>query len=711
MTAVIFVDSIGVLEGEVVAALAEGEKYPLVFDVVRETFVGSPLLQVPSWFGGFLGKASNSWMHDALMKASVDSYVAVGISAADYAASYVPRKHLFVIPKDGDFDFSSRRKHLTERINRVSKSSAGFIGFDSNDFTRARQKHVSAPLYLWNTSLEHESVTTAAAESRPFRLGVVHSENSYNSFVSAESPKLQTIIDALGAGEDEIDLISAHEAYWHQDAVSQRRIEDTIHLRFSEYTHLVFLDSDLPSVLVAKRLAALGVHVYCLPSIRASLASTESPSVCVYSPQKVSFELIQYLEGGDPLVMPRPSRKSSAGRGLPLKQIISADNVGVDLPDFAEIYGPVKSINIFVSVAPVEDRSNGARPQRIRNIFLASESEHPTVVIHFDAVSATMRLQAIEELLNQGVSIGKIYGENSTTPVMDPRAILLVGRGLRRIMQGDQCGTWFVRDLHWLDPEVDIDGVYSSQDLVRMGKIELEEMSRAMGRISSPSIESSRMFTRLLEGQPERWAVPGFSNEMPPALSNQNCVAISKFAKDDRPTFLYAGGVNSTYSMGAYLDALADLLANASASVYVDFVIREEETLELFGELAKRDIEDAPEIRVLYGDLASYLPRSRNVYGMMLLESAYGASSFPYKSVSYLELGVPIVCFEESPVHRYFGKYGVTRAIAGNLSENVALKLKELSREDIVTDFENVWNEESWSSRYAAVPAFRQTEK
>jgi hypothetical protein len=111
----------------------------------------------------------------------------------------------------------------------------------------------------------------------------------------------------------------------------------------------------------------------------------------------------------------------------------------------------------------------------------------------------------------------------------------------------------------------------------------------------------------------------------------------------DGITLLYSGGISEIYGMDRYLTALTEL----DKSVLIDFVVRKPEIEPLQLELNRLGLLDSGRTRILHTTMDLYQPRTSRTIGAVLLDSEYAKLSFPYKTVTMIERGYPILCYSD----------------------------------------------------------------
>ncbi|WP_022871602.1 hypothetical protein [Yaniella halotolerans] len=313
-------------------------------------------------------------------------------------------------------------------------------------------------------------------------------------------------------------------------------------------------------------------------------------------------------------------------------------------------------LNIFFSSGLLQDRVNGARHQRVRNMYEAFRPKDALAIYGSSDHSLQRRVRLAQELIRSGRAPGIFYGENSTRPMPMPRADLLAEFLDGFIHQGGNA-MWFVRDVHWLgafdeDPWPD----QLAQQLRIDGLHELHRLEEQVDILAAPSNAAGQGFNQLLDSVGEKhrdWFA------LPPGVQPQNVFDDHWISARNATTVLYAGGISSIYSMDIYLAALRD----TDDDVLIDFVVRKPEEPELRDALNRIGLLDSDRVRILNTTMNLYRPRTSQTLGAILMESEYAKHSFPYKTMTMIERGYPIICFKDMGIANFVESNQLGKAV------------------------------------------------
>ncbi|TFI19613.1 hypothetical protein E4A41_14470, partial [Micrococcus endophyticus] len=93
------------------------------------------------------------------------------------------------------------------------------------------------------------------------------------------------------------------------------------------------------------------------------------------------------------------------------------------------------------------------------------------------------RARVVAEAVEAGRPLGLFYGENSTSPIPDPRVTAELADLMRRFSAAGGRSVWFVRDLHWLDEiEGYLEDADARRDVQERGLAELDALQAAADR-------------------------------------------------------------------------------------------------------------------------------------------------------------------------------------------------------------------------------------
>jgi len=356
-----------------------------------------------------------------------------------------------------------------------------------------------------------------------------------------------------------------------------------------------------------------------------------------------------------------------------------------ELPAFLE-EGP---LNVFFSAGTLQDMTKGARHQRVRNIHDAFLPLN-TLNVFGRHPLPNRRLKAARKMLAKGRRAGIFYGENSTSP-MDRTVNTELSDFLKEFSRCGGRSMWFVRDLHWLEKFSNSPWTAERRtEMISDGLYELHEVGDRSDILAAPSHSAGEGFNALLEAvedKPREW------HPLPPAVQPQNILDDRALISRDGITLLYTGGISEIYGMELYLSALSQL----SESVLLDFVVRKPEAAPLREALDRLGLLDTERTRILHTTMDLYRPRTSRTLGMVLLDSRYAKFAFPYKTVTMIERGYPILCFSDMGIADFVTSNRLGCAVersAEAIHEGISALIK-----DGAPGIEKIRKEETWENR------------
>ena len=699
--------------GAVVSELKKTGITPTVHFQSEANFFG-PEISSPPWLADDDSLLQSRMRESGDWETGPEMVIALGLESSAQAIEDFPRATIVTVMLSGDLDFSRRNRGKLANFALVNERSVGFVFIHEWEMTKAVSLGSTRPHFLWNPAIGLTGV--AALDPSGEKIAVVYSGRSRSVEQLEDDPsvkRLQGTAEQLGK---EIHFLDSNAFFWYSDFKLGRDFTNVVELRLQGFSDALFLDHDIDSIVTYLCLDSEPGRVLVKSSVASGLVGRNRPTIDVASLDTFPDRLLGNCER----VSECPKSEVEVGRSL--IDILDVLTEGPDLPEYFEDFGDIDSFAVFLTVAAVEDRSDGARPQRIRNMYLALSRSVPTLQINLDLQMLGRRTRLIESWVEQGIDCDVVYGENSTNPVRSVDAIVQTYRLVDHLAAANNTPScWFVRDLHWLDGEIIADE--AAAGLRRSGAFELERLSRSFGSLASPSTESAVLFNSLVEGSIDV-EFPAF--ELPPAVTRENCVLLR--GQEAGTTFLYTGGIGEAYKMDIYLDAVAQFLlkdiarpllrfddeenngdwdsGSAAREVYFDFLVRPNEQSKLEHELGERNIAKHPAVRILNGSLDEYEPLTDDVVGILLLESSYARQALPYKSVSYASKGIRYLVYEGSPAQRVFGPRGVAVSVDQDRDAVVdILSVMHHHSHDADVDWAKMWEEENWDARIQSMRA------
>lgn len=649
-TVLLLTRSPGPAEAQVYSSLRNAGHQVHVLDVNGQWFRGGA--RVPLWMKGYRLRRSvlaTSYMTRVIESQGVDRVIALGLEAAAFAAENVVVPFIPWLMR-GSLDFSSARTALVNDFAVLNTATDRLLLDDEWEMDKAGAKD-STVAHLLSPLLLGDGRPVLATEGGT-HVALVHPQ-------SMDTGRVETYRENLAAALDgpEVVAVEAESLYRGRDLSRGRLLGPTLSTRLGGYSHAVVVGTSRHHAALLGSLHGQWDRVILEETIGNGNLARDLGLPHVARGLRISAEL-QRMVAAEP-AGPAMAHPASARTVHHDTDVVSVLDGIMDRPvkrDFEELAalqgtGP---LDVFYSVAPLQDRTNGARPQRIRNMAEAFDRPEPAIRLYSSGGGFRRRAAAVRRMLAEGRPVGVFYGENSTSPIASTEAV----DDLERLMDelraaGGRCA-WFVRDLHWLD-EVDgyLDDEAMRSELTARGLQELRQIGDRSDLLLSPSTASGEGFNRLLtkHGESERAWVP-----LPPAVAGANVVDAGGLRPvAEGTTLLYAGGMNSVYGMDDYLAAVSD----GETGYLLDFVVRDEEADYLRTCLDRHGLLDQERVRILTVPLDLYRPRTAVCLGIVLLDSDYARFSFPYKTVSMMERGFPVLCYRDMGIAGFVREHRV----------------------------------------------------
>lgn len=636
-------------------------------------------------------------MRQVLERGAYDLILASGLRACGFAGRYLEAEFVPLLWR-GDLDFSAVRRHSEEDFAAVTRAVDRLFLEDEWEFDKALSKGSwSAHLRHPRRALPPELLPPLAEEFETPSVVVLHPEHVDADRLAAQMEALQTAVDTVPGAS--LRSLSASALYRTRDLVAGRAFDAVAATRLGGATHVVLVGSSRDHTAVGELLVGAGVaeRLVVEDTIGSGAWAAGHPGVRTGRGLRLVTELAAALRGG-----PEPhSAVDTVDAGttdlLAAYRTAMTGLVDRTFEDLAVLRhdGP---LDVFFSTSPLEDRTDGARPQRVRNMNDALSE--PAAALRLSSVPGVFdrRLRVLDDALAAGRPLGLLYGENSTSPIPVGRVTAALADVMARFSAGGGTSVWFVRDLHWLD---EIDGYLEDADARRdvqdRGLAEFDAMAAAADRLAAPSAESGAGFDALLARHgrgPVDWL------PLPPAVSPANTVpADAPAIGEEGVTLLYAGGVGGIYGLGQYLTAVGTL----DPQVRLDFVVRAGERSVLEDMLAEHGLADRPGLRITTVPLEWYVPATKTVVGVVLLGGEYVRFSFPYKTMSLIERGYPVLCFADMGIADFLERNRVGLGVARS-SEAIRAGIDALVRDGApgMTDAQRT---QSWAARVATARA------
>lgn len=636
-------------------------------------------------------------MRQVLERGAYDLILASGLRACGFAGRYLEAEFVPLLWR-GDLDFSAARRHSEEDFAAVTRAVDRLFLEDEWEFDKALSKGSwSAHLRHPRRALPPELLPPLAEEFETPSVVVLHPEHVDADRLAAQMEALQTAVDTVPGAS--LRSLSASALYRTRDLAAGRAFDAVAATRLGGATHVVLVGSSRDHAAVGELLVGTGFaeRLVVEDTIGSGAWAAGHPGVRTGRGLRLVTELAAALHGG-----PEPhSAVDTVDAGttdlLSAYRAAMTGRVDRTFEDLAVLRhdGP---LDVFFSTSPLEDRTDGARPQRVRNMNDALSE--PAAALRLSSVPGVFdrRLRVLDEALAAGRPLGLLYGENSTSPIPVGRVTTALADVMARFSAGGGTSVWFVRDLHWLD-EIDgyLEDADARRDVQERGLAEFDAMAAAADRLAAPSAESGAGFDTLLARHgrgPVDWL------PLPPAVSPANTVpADAPAIGEEGVTLLYAGGVGGIYGLGQYLTAVGTL----DPQVRLDFVVRAGERSVLEDLLAEHGLADRPGLRITTVPLEWYVPATRTVVGVVLLGGEYARFSFPYKTMSLIERGYPVLCFADMGIADFLERNRVGLGVARS-SEAIRAGIAALVRGG-APGMAEAQRTQSWDARVATARA------
>lgn len=594
----------------------------------------------------------------------VTTTLAIGREAGAVAAGLLDQGGWTSVLLRGELDVSPRYPAQLEAFRTIAASAGRLVLEDPWEMGKAA---------TYGSRVPHLQLPPLGPSGAPVlvgrtpRVAVLHAGAE---LAEALAPGLRAVCDRRGAT---YELVPVAGLYTAQHLQKGRTLADVLRERLGSFTHVVVTGDHRDTSAVLGTLAAQPDRVVVEGTLSSTALVHRLPGVALARGTALVDRLDRALETWEPGPAPEPEaatrrllRRAGArfGRGRDdAAEAVAPSPVPAwftglaarDLPWYHEELWdgslPPGDLDVYVTVAPVENRANGARPQRVRNMAEAFVQAGPTIVLRPDTPLLDRRIPFLERLLADGWRPRTVYGESSTSPMATVDMIDRVAGVLDRLGAAGARRAWFVRDLHWLSEEVP--GGPASSELVERGLHELRALAEVTEVFLGPNDGSAAEWESLLSPHGvthRRWA------GLPPALHPDNVCDIGRLAEQEQGlTMLYAGGIGGFYKQDVFMAAVAEL--SSDDGLRLDLVVPATEVDALRSQLEQAGVSSDAAVRVIVQDLSWYLPVTRDVVGVVLFDGKYAAHAFPFKTVSMLERGLHVLCFDEMAVADFLRPY------------------------------------------------------
>lgn len=622
--------------------------------------------------------------------------ISVGLEAVLAARNAFPELPIegMFLHHELDFRFSNTRRQ--ERLLEAFEASERLwfdstVAMDKAAAHGSRRPHVLIPIPTFPNP----------ASRRPASANVAV-VTSHDELTNSEQLTIEALQSAVSGAGGQVSVHHVDQLYTKHDLAAGRSWDATVALNFPNELSCL--------VLVGKS----GHHLFALAGLRSTTAqiyvdgTIENTAIAQrlrlnqhYIARGVALveRLSDEVRSWDPTASPcipaeyndgfRPAFESTVTRELPVwheEGILEAGTSHFDL---------------FFSVAAIENRSNGARPQRIRAMSLAFEDPGvPLVRMTANQNLLDRRMRGALALTRTGARPRFGYGENSTAP-MPVEARGLLESGLHELRSAGLKFGWFVRDLHSLDPDSTVSQTRSDIDQLRKASIsEFIAICETADVLFAPSQRASQLYARLLRSHvdhlPVRW------EPLPPGIDSANCIASVPTVQSaigsghsEGIQIVYAGGLGGVYDLRRAISAIAGL----NSQWNLQLVVRAEDL-----ELAHSLTSSLPgqQVQIVNGEFPDIPLAPRPALGLALLDSDYGRASFPLKVMSYLERRLPVLVYRDSSPADLIQFYS-SGAIVDETPESFEAGIEAAMSSADTVDWHSLHLKESWRARAGSV--------
>lgn len=524
MNSLVLITNVGPLEGNILTQHLEANNRAIFYHVAENRFYPEGIIQAPVWLDTAMGLDNHilisRYFESLISRHEITRLIAIGFDASIFA--HVSLGSLSVMPVilRGELDFSRKRRHLSQKFQLITENFKAIFLEDQWEMNKASSHGSMIPHFRFPIFGKKESRILSRKDSLR-QVALVHPPLPLSPKVEMQLDEYSLLLKEAGFDSRRISI---DDLYSTVDLKTNRTFPATMRYRIGDCTHAVIIGDTRNTNSVIAGLSLDADRVYIEDTFNTSFVLNKNK----FRNYGRGIALIQKLIANEESNSVRESsldviirkRESISRMDTLWNSSLPSFYEDLDLEDYSE-----KSFDVFYSVAPIENRTNGARPQRIRNMAEAFASDFPCLIITADSSIMTRKSLLIHWLISQGYRAKTFYGENSTSPLPTYDSINQLAVILAEIRSCDAFIGWFVRDLHWLDKTnsyLEIDSPEYSA-LKSRGIFELSTVAQFADCLFAPNSSSISGFESLLEDThipPVKWRslTPGVSpsNVWPP---------------------------------------------------------------------------------------------------------------------------------------------------------------------------------------------------
>jgi len=681
------------IEGAIRTAIIQENARVIIYHVDYGIFLpGSPGTDTPTFpvaESGLKTLFVSRYIMECIHSGIITRVIAVGIKSADFWKSLQIRtlKPQVVLQQD-DVNFSQRRWHLAEQFERASELCLDYFFEDPFLFTEAISQGSKSRHFVYDLPVGASKLFLAPIGKQK-KIALIHPKNLNDALLEFWRRKANEL--ALNSGV-QVDLIEDTACFNLTDFNLGRNFSGTLRYRLAEYSHLGFVSYSRNTSVLLKAMRDQADRVVLEQSYWSRRWNAKHGAI---------YDIVPALDLLDKLIEPRPFESSTYKQASQdfLDSLTSKteSKTPEHFEEFSAATGlPRHRFSVFFSTSSVDLTTAGARPQRIRYMFEALLNKTECLIpVNANFRVLERRTQYIEYLTSKRCKPDYFYGENSTAPIKDVKCLRLLDKLLSVVKSKGARAGWFVRDLHFFHEEflANLHNAEARSAMRTLAKLEADIVEQHCDIIFAPSEQSAVDFRKLLrlDGGPasKPWSGLPPATRPPNQVPNGPCPRIATTT-----TFIYTGGIGPIYELDDYFQAISHF--SEREDVVFDFIVREAEREALELKLTEAKNKN---YRIFTGDIDHYAPDSQRAIGVLLLSGDYVAAGFPYKTVSYMERGFPILAYKQTTVGDFIELNGVGKTVAKGVDSLVRAMNAFAEENGSTFDCGKALSENSWDAR------------